>query len=100
MLSMTGLVVEREKKVKMRKQLELAAWPFSSNDWEEVHFLSVPDLTLRERMYLERAVLRSAPEEIAKELGFEFNDDFKMVDFLKDYKKYYRFYPSLLSAET
>lgn len=100
MLSMTGAIIERENKDSLRSTLDLAAWPFASSDWGDIKFLSVPDLTLRERMFLERAVLWSTTEDIASELGFEFDGDFSMADFLRDYKSYYRFYPSLLSAET
>lgn len=100
MVSMTGALVDRTKKEEMRSKIQLQSWPFSSLDWEHVHGLSVPDLTLRERMFLERAVASAEPEELASELGFDFEDDIDMVDFLENYKKFYRFYPTLLSAET
>lgn len=54
MLSITGAIVRRSEKEEMRKAMALDSWSFSSSGWTDVHSLSVPVLTLRERMFLER----------------------------------------------
>jgi len=100
MLSMTGMVVHRTKITEMRNRLDLSNWPFASPDWKTVHGLSVPDLTLRERLYLERVVATANYDGVAQVLGFSFGKDVEMTNFLQNYKDFYRFYPALLSAET
>jgi len=99
MLSMTGMVIPRTKKTELISRLDLASWPFASNDWRTVHRLEVPDLTLRERLFLERAAATSDYGEVSEKLGFIFGDDVELETFLENYKNYYRFYPTLLSAE-
>lgn len=99
MLSLTGSVVEKQRVAEMVSKMELVTWPFASLNWYTVHVLSVPDLTIRERMFLERAILRKSPEEIAEQLGFDFGKDLDLIEFLKNYKDYYRFYPTLLPTE-
>lgn len=99
MLSMAGIVVPRTKKTDLRNRLDLGSWPFASEDWKKVHRLEVPDLTLRERLFLERAAATAGYDEVARELGFVFSDDTDLEVFLANYKDFYRFYPALLSAE-
>ena len=98
MLSITGALVEREREDEMRSKIDLKNWPFRSSSWSCVSMLNVPDLTVRERMFLER-MIDSEPEEIVEELGFDFGRDIDLVEFVHHYRKYYRFYPSLVALE-
>ena len=98
MLSMTGALVKREDVNKMRSKIDLQSWPFKSSGWNSMATLNVPDLTVRERMFLEREIDTPA-HEIAEELGFEFGNDIDVSAFVEQYRQYYRFYPSLVAAE-
>lgn len=99
MLSMTGMVIPRAQMTELRDRLGLTSWPFASDSWATVHSLKVPDLTLRERLFLERAAATVNYEEVSQDLGFIFVDDVDFVAFLQNYKDFYRFYPTLLTAE-
>lgn len=99
MLSLTGIVVPRDQEVEMREKLDLASWRFASRDWSEVHLLTVPDLTIRERLFLERAIGTTAVPDLKEHLGFDFGALEVGEAFLNDYQHYYRFYPNLLAAE-
>lgn len=99
MLSITGTVVARDRRDEMRAKIGIAQWPFGATDWSDVHKLTVPDLTFREKLFLEQKIAASAPDDIAAGLGFEFGKDIQISDFITDYSKFYRFYPSLLAAE-
>ncbi len=99
MLSLTGVIVARNDKGELLEKLDLASWPFGSTDWSKVHRLLVPALTIRERLFLEKEILSKPPSDLVFELGFEAAADVKMTEFLENYKNYYRFYPTLLSAE-
>ena len=98
MLSITGVLVEREREAEMRSKIELDNWPFKSSGWSCMALLNVPDLTVRERMFLER-MIDTEPEEIARGLGFDFGRDMDLMEFLQHYRRYYRFYPSLVALE-
>lgn len=101
MLSITGCVVAREEEDGMRERLYLQSWPFASADWDVVHKLVVPALTLRERLFLERGIVSKTAAALISDMGFEFEKDaeISMSEFLDSYKSYYRFYPTLLSAD-
>lgn len=98
MLSVTGIVVEREKETAMRAKLDLDSWRFGSMGWDVVHLLTVPDLTIRERLFLERAIGTTSISDIKAQLGFDFGALETGEEFLSDYEHYYRFYPNLLAA--
>jgi hypothetical protein len=99
MLSITGAIVNRQDEGTMLKRMGLITWPFASTDWTTIHQLVVPHLTVRERLYLERGITSKPADELIAELGFDSASDVKIEDFLENYKNYYRFYPTLLSAE-
>lgn len=99
MLSLTGVVAPRADEGTMLQRLHLDTWPFASHTWSEIHSLLVPDLTTRERLFLEREVLNKTADEIVAELGFESASGMKISAFIENYRNYYRFYPTLLSAE-
>jgi len=99
MLSLTGIVVPRDQEGAMRTKLDLASWRFASKDWSDVHRLTVPDLTLRERLFLERAIGSTSMADVKEHLGFDFGVLEVGEEFLHDYQHYYRFYPNLLAAE-
>jgi hypothetical protein len=99
MLSITGAVIARSDKDAFLKKIDLESWPFASTDWSNVHHLLVPALTIRERLFLERGVMSKSPADLVSELGFGAASDIQIDEFLESYKSYYRFYPTLLSAE-
>lgn len=99
MLSITGTIIERTDENKLVECMRLREWPFASIDWLSVHQLVVPHLTLRERLFLERGVHRQSIESFISELGFTTASGLELKEFIKHYKKYYRFYPTLLPAE-
>ncbi len=99
MLSMTGTLVDRDSRMKMRSTLAIDEWPFSSADWKAVNSLVVPYLTIRERMFLEQEIGRSSDAEIADKLKFDLGDNLDVATFVKNYRSYYRFYPTLLVAD-
>jgi len=99
MLSITGAVVAHDDKDALLERLDLKAWPFASPDWSDVHQLLVPALTIRERLFLERGIMNKLPTELVSELGFDAASDIPIEEFLKSYKSYYRFYPTLLTAD-
>ena len=98
MLSITAGVVEAGQESEMRDRLGLSDWPFSVTDWQKAHLIVVPDLTVRERLYLERHT-HWTPVEITDGVGFDFDQASQSIGFLQNYKSYYRHYPVLSPIE-
>lgn len=99
MLSITTAIVARDCVGEMKTKIGMNVWPFAVNDWSQVHKLRVPALTYRERLFIDRELMSSDDVTIAGKLGFEVDDNYPFVEFLGDYRNYYRFYPSLVPAE-
>lgn len=99
MLSMTGAVMPRNSRDDILRSLNMSEWPFASIDWSAIHRLVVPALTLRERLFLERGIVSESPDNLIRELGFHAASGVNLSEFLESYRNYYRFYPTLLSAD-
>ncbi|WP_308909469.1 O-methyltransferase [Pseudokordiimonas caeni] len=99
MLTVTGVVHQKAEADALLAATEFSDWPFYSGSWSEVNLLLVPALTPRERLFFERAVLTDTPASIAAEIGFSQIDETEVGTFLENYRKYCRFYPTLLTAE-
>lgn len=100
MLSLTGVVVQRDRESEMREKIDLDSWRFASRDWNQIHPLTVPNLTIRERLLLERSIDTMSIPDIKKLMGFDYGSLEGGEKFLDDYRHYYRFYPNLLAVET
>lgn len=98
MLTMTGAVVDLGQRTALRQKLGLDRWPFASSNWSDVNFLAVPDLTARERLFLEREAHLGAIR-LAKGLEFDFEAAAQMPGFIANFRKYYRHYPAFTAVE-
>lgn len=99
MLTLTGIVHRQDEAETLLEATDFADWPFFSKSWSEVNLLLVPALTPRERLFFEKAVLTDSPASITNEIGFSKIDETEVSFFLENYRKYCRFYPTLLTAE-
>lgn len=97
MLSITGVVLDRNERDRFYDRTDIKSWPFFVSDWKDLHRLVVPDLTYRERLFLEQQMMNPSESSVFDQMGFTLGFDPKK--FLQDYRKYYRFYPSLLAAD-
>lgn len=99
MLSISGVIVARDRDEHVRASMRLNSWPFGSAGWTDVKNIIAPTITLRERLFLERSVMNNSDAAIKSELGFSQFGETKVEDFLDSYRKYYRFYPTMLLAD-
>jgi len=97
-MTITGAIVESSSRVALRGKLGLSVWPFSSANWTDVNFVAVPDLTARERLFLEREATRGAAE-LSASLGFDLEAAAEMPGFIANFERYYRHYPAFTAVE-
>lgn len=94
MMSATIVVLDRSDRDEFLQTTRAERWPFYSPNWQSVHQISVPDLSLRERMFINERIPSKTSAEICDDMGFKFNDDAQASkDYIDQYSKYYRFYP-------
>lgn len=95
MLSCTCIVLNRGDADDFFRASSIERWALRSVDWEDVHTINVPDLSLKERTFVDSLVAEKPVAEIAASLGFEFeggpDETYAQIS---SYIKHARFYPS------
>lgn len=89
MLSITGVVTSEAEEVRAA----LSDWKFANLAWEEPERLNVPDLSVKERLVLEKC-LPGTPkciDQMERILGYSIGADASQM--LQQYRDYYRLLP-------
>lgn len=95
MLTVTGIVLEKTEIKKFLRETAIKQWQLSSIDWKTIHKIRVPDLTAREKLFIDRYLPASNEKQIHKKLNFLFHEDEAVsLEILKSYTTLYRYYPS------
>jgi len=94
MITLTGIILKKTYVDSFSKEIDLERWVFHSNGFEDVRFLNVATITLKERILMERMAVSSEEIDIEKKLKFKKFGKLKASDYFDDFKEYARFYPS------
>lgn len=96
MLTFTGIVLanqEEDKKIFFEKS-RIEAWPFFDGSWETLRNISVPTMSLRERMFIEERLPFGTEQHIKDQLGFYLGEDEEEAsENLKNFIEYYKVVP-------
>lgn len=93
MLTCAGILLTELEVEQFRTQSGLPDFAFNGLAWE-LHAINVPLLSAREKSRLDHGYGNKSPEDIAAELGFQFDKSpTKSLSMLKDYFRFHRFYP-------
>ena len=94
MLTVTGALIDRTQQAAFESRLELGKLEFASPKWE-IHQIEVPDMSLRERLEIDKKLSGKTADQIAQELSFRFEKDPEdSLSLIRNYLKLYRFYPN------
>jgi hypothetical protein len=102
MITLTGIVLERDDIEDFRKRTEIENFELAGLAWE-LERIDVPDLSLREKFLLDGKIFSKAPstqfrksaEEVAQEIQFMFaRDQDESLRMIRSYIKFYRYYPN------
>ena len=94
MLSVTGAVLERTKVAECRARMNLGAVPGGAADWTDLVHIQIPQLTVWEKLSLDRKPHEKTPKQMATELSFRLHDTVPTVELLQGYQTFQRFYPN------
>lgn len=95
MLSCTLIVLEKENADQVLESNAFSKWEFFSKDWNHVHRVYVPDLSIKERSFIENCIGKKTAKQIADALGFQFIDDEgENISQIENFIRHSRFYPS------
>lgn len=94
MLSITVIVLPKADAEPFIEKTQFRRWPFFSSSWADVHKISIPYLTMRERLFINERIPSQTPAALLEGMGFYFDDDAaSSEEAIAQYCKYYRFYP-------
>jgi hypothetical protein len=94
MLTVTGALIDRGEQAVFEDRVDLGKLDFTSPQWE-IHQIEVPDMSLQERLEIDKKLNGKTAEEIAGELPFRFEKDAdESLVLIRNYLKLYRFYPN------
>lgn len=96
-ITLTGMVISTKKQKKIQGAIREGNWPFASSGWGDVKTLLVPDLTVRERIELEKIGDNRA--RALNDLGFDLDVVTGEPGLFESFARYHRYLPTLVSAD-
>jgi hypothetical protein len=91
MLTVTGIILERNEKQGFLDQTNIDKWELSNIDWKPPRRINVPDLTIKERLHIDSRLPNSEAKTIQDELGFLFDEKKSAsLEMLETYVLFYR----------
>ncbi len=97
MLTLTGIVLEISRD-NIFESSAINSFQFFSNDWEHIHHINIPDLSLKERSAIDELIdMGVKPSEIHEKLPFKLHKNPELsLESLSNYLDHYKRYPSFL----
>ncbi|TPE62585.1 hypothetical protein FJQ54_05185 [Sandaracinobacter neustonicus] len=96
-ITITGMVIRPKRKKALRNAITDGAWPFASATWDDLKILLVPDLTVRERIELEKIGNNRALAVTS--LGFDLDEIIGQVGVFDSFIQFHRYLPTMIAAE-
>ena len=75
MLTITGIILEKDKAEDFFGKTNIKNWELSNTNWTKPYSINVPDLTIRERLYIDSLLPNNGVDEIQKSLNSLFHDE-------------------------
>ena len=94
MLSVTGIVCNKNKVSEIRQWFK--DWAFINLTWKDARRIGVPILSTKERLHLEKYLptTMKTGRFLSRSLGYRIDDSQKKhIEKLKQYEKFYQYYP-------
>jgi hypothetical protein len=99
MLTLTGIILPRADIRDFFRETAIRKWRLSATDWRTIHKIKLPELTAREKLFIDRHLPKSNEKRIQKKLKFLFGaDEEQSLEVLKSYVTFYRHYPNYIRA--
>jgi hypothetical protein len=94
MLTVTAIILDQPS-VAAFEACSVARWEFRAAAWDDVQPISIPDLSIKERLRIEEGLFTQSDEELHASLPFRFDGDNNVsLRALRSYIQHYRRYPS------
>lgn len=97
MLSVTAILLPADEADAFMAEPWIADWRYKASSWDDVTKIDVPDLSIKEKMIIDRSINVLNDQQIAQTLGFDLGEDANStVMKLSQYREHFRFYPQFV----
>ncbi|NEQ66392.1 MAG: hypothetical protein F6K21_12985 [Symploca sp. SIO2D2] len=91
MLTVTGILLEHNQTQQFFNESNIDKWEISNIDWQEPRRINIPDLTIKERLYIDSLLPNSQAKAIQDKLDFLFDSKESVsLEMLENYILFYR----------
>lgn len=99
MVTVCLLAIPRGDEANVARAPSLAGWEHLSQDWSDIHYIRVPDLSIKEKELLDSKSGSSAAD-LCEKIGFEIDVNRKRsIASVISYWKYRKYYPTFRAVE-
>ncbi|MGP9767414.1 O-methyltransferase [Halomonas sp. AOP13-D3-9] len=92
MLTLTTIILKKEDKENFKNNV-LQKWEIANCNWHSPTMILLPELSIRERLFLDQKIHSIEPEKIAEVLHFLFQKKSNPKEIIDSYSKLYRHLP-------
>jgi putative O-methyltransferase len=94
MLSVTGAIIERVNATACRDRMGLRKIPGGVNGWDELVDVQLPQLTVWEKLRIDRDINDKTLKQLGKIINFKLHETISTTELLEAYSVFQRFYPT------
>ncbi len=95
MITVTVCLTQKTEGDKLVQELVSRGWDYLPKDWTDATKIDIPNLTAKERLYIEGMPFSEDTKSVHEKLPFRFDkDDGESLKILEEYARHYRRYPS------
>jgi|SRR5579859_299900 len=97
MLTITVRLIKSSEIPNFAAELGAAGWDYLPSSWTDATTITIPDLTVKERLFIEGLLFTEDLSSLVDKLPFRLSDNkADWLDMLKQFERHYRRYPSYL----
>jgi hypothetical protein len=95
MLTVAVRLMKGSEVAPFKETLTTRDYVYLPKDWNDVISISLPNLTAKERLYIEAHLPTKDLEKVHNDLPFKLDSrDDRSLEILKEFERHYRYYPS------
>ncbi|WP_198118970.1 O-methyltransferase [Massilia rhizosphaerae] len=94
MLTATAIILKKGHRKDFILKSRLYAWEYQCIDWKKPISISIPDLSLKERLEIESLLPGATPADIQAKLGYFIGNKKDALGLMENFVRYYRLSPS------
>lgn len=96
MITLAGIKASSSEVQQIVTQCLLEDWPYLAKDWQAVQRINMPELTIKERIFINQLLPNAIgnASDIQAKLGFQLDEDANLsLEKIKNYTEFYRHFP-------